>query len=130
MKKMISDKRVKMLLTQLCRDYSKEYGKSFSQLSNKKFPIISLVLDKYETLLKIHFNESDIGKIAILLLKEMEERNLIHVEGSFFCLTKQGFEKGSITTVHKIRIFLNQNPGISLFLSFLVLIISVIELLK
>ncbi len=124
----MEEKLLKSYLKHLYREYTKKHGAAISKLQEHKFSIVEAALC-YEVPGMV--NVSDDGEIhsnAVDVVMELKARGWIETEKMEFWLTPSGIQVAKISWLKSIFGYINANPWIAIFISFISMIVAVCSL--
>lgn len=125
----MKNKLIKIVLKDFCAQYKEKHGDSLSALSKHKYNSFSLCGRDIEKHLDPYLKDGD-GGYLIWIFDELEERGHLKKFGSEYYLTIKGYAEGTRSKAQKALNYLNANPGCSIVISIVAVIVSVIALFK
>ena len=114
----------------ICCYYVKHYGWSIGRLPEWKFNFVETATLKEirEAIKKYDIDNSDENPVPDAF-KELVAKGYLNALEWGFNLTEEGLRSGTRNVFASILLFLNKNPGVSIIISMIALVVSIVAVL-
>lgn len=115
-------------LKYMCKEYNSNVGKSLSKIDSYSFDYFFFSEGLGHQIVKKEYDKNPASTLMSDIVSELVSLGYVQDWQTEFCLTEKGYKFGTRSVYMKFLQFLNNNPGISILLSFLAFIVSLISL--